>query len=183
MRESSPEAFEYELEVTEGAHLAEAADGLVEVIDPTGQVMALLDVPWALDADGVAVPTHFEVAGQTVTQIVEHDDSYSYPITADPWLWIKLISSVKATGSGKNTVYHVYPTLDGRVGAPAVDRLAALNEAKTFYPWAFAQPNIRDQFYCHYDTRLVTAFKGSWNLELRRPNVGLARTIAAKCNP
>ena len=51
------------------------------------------------------------------------------------------------------------------------------------FPWAFSQGNIRNQFYCHFDTRPATSAKSSWNLELRRPDVGLARTIAAECNP
>lgn len=45
--------------------------------------------PWAVDARGVDVPTHFEVRGTTLTQVVEHRaGNYTYGIVADPnFLW------------------------------------------------------------------------------------------------
>lgn len=39
--------------------------------------------------------------------------------------------------------------------------------------------SLRDQYYCHYYARI----EANWDIEVGRPNVGLARTIAAGCNP
>ncbi|WP_156784095.1 hypothetical protein [Corynebacterium timonense] len=47
--------------------------------------MALIDAPWARDAAGKVLPTHYEVAGDTFTQVVEvNQPDVAYPIEADP---------------------------------------------------------------------------------------------------
>ena len=56
------------------------------------------------------------------------------------------------------------------------------SEAKSYY-YAMDRPNLTDQFYCHFDGRLATFAKGSWNLESWRPDVSYAATLAAGCNP
>ena len=46
-----------------------------------------------MDADGKKVPTHYELRGDVLVQVVDHRSSdVAYPVTADPW-W--------------NTAYHV----------------------------------------------------------------------------
>ena len=61
-------------------------DGAVLAFGPDGQVVARLAPPWARDADGRSVPTHFELDGLTVVQIVEHrGGGFAYGIVADPW--------------------------------------------------------------------------------------------------
>ena len=74
-------------------------EGLTPTINPDGSVtlstdsqadvvleVASLDAPWARDATGTAVPTHYEVAHDTVIQVVDHvaHGNYAYPIVADP---------------------------------------------------------------------------------------------------
>ncbi len=54
-----------------------AADG--------GGLTGIIDAPWAYDANGTPVPTHYEISGDVLTQVVDHIcDNYTYPITADP---------------------------------------------------------------------------------------------------
>jgi hypothetical protein len=61
-------------------------DGGVAALGADGQVIATAPAPWATDANGVAVPTHFEIDGTLLTQVVEHHAShYAYGIVADPW--------------------------------------------------------------------------------------------------
>jgi hypothetical protein len=60
-------------------------DGSVQVLDGSGTVTATIETPWAYDAQGVAVPTHFTVKGDQLTQVVEHRGAgVTYPVTADP---------------------------------------------------------------------------------------------------
>lgn len=54
--------------------------------------------PWAVDASGNAVPTSFEVAGNTVTQVVEHAGAV-YPVTADPLFTFGRSIYVNITGA------------------------------------------------------------------------------------
>lgn len=52
------------------------------------EIVGALGAPWAVDANGTQVPTHYEIDGTTVTQVVEHiDGGYAYPIVADPEWW------------------------------------------------------------------------------------------------
>lgn len=45
--------------------------------------------PWAYDANSKTVPTHYEVNGTKLTQIIEHKNGgFAYGITADPF-WSK----------------------------------------------------------------------------------------------
>lgn len=44
-----------------------------------------IDTPWAVDAHGVSVPTHFIVSAGDLTQVVEHGAAgVAYPVVADP---------------------------------------------------------------------------------------------------
>jgi hypothetical protein len=90
VRITSPDAPErYDFQVGgAAARLVLQDDGSVEVLDADGQTIAEVPAPWATDANGVAIPTHYEVDGTTLTQVVEHrGGDYAYPIVADPSFW------------------------------------------------------------------------------------------------
>jgi hypothetical protein len=73
-------------------------DGSVSLLKPfsatdpeTGQevtgavVVAEVAVPWAIDAEGDHVATHFEVSDGVITQVVEHGQAgVVFPVVADP---------------------------------------------------------------------------------------------------
>lgn len=68
-------------------------DGSVSVINADPSLPdAAIAPPWAHDAAGKAVPTHYEIDGTTLVQVVEHKGgNYSYGITADPhWGWVHI---------------------------------------------------------------------------------------------
>lgn len=73
-------------------------------------------------------------------------------------------------------VLRVQPTSSGRSGPPS-DALWA--ELLRLAPTADT-PGVRDQLLCH---AVFAADKAVWNLEPARPAVGLAETVAARCNP
>ena len=61
-------------------------DGSVVALNLDEEVLAVAPTPWALDANGVNVPTHYEISGTTLTQVVEHKaGDFAYGIVADPW--------------------------------------------------------------------------------------------------
>lgn len=80
------ESYSYDLIIPNGHRLETIADGGARIVDEQGTVKVEFEAAWAQDASGVAVPTHYSVEGNTLTQIVEHRDldSVSYPIVADP---------------------------------------------------------------------------------------------------
>jgi hypothetical protein len=95
----APTEFAYPVSLPDGAVPQLAADGGVDMVrtltvtDPdtgveTVETMLVSRVApaWAVDATGVAVPTHYEIRGQELVQVVEHRAAdVTYPVTADPW--------------------------------------------------------------------------------------------------
>lgn len=89
----APERFPFDLG-GDASDLRIQEDGSVLVLDTAGEAIAQVEVPWAVDAEGVHVPTHFEVEGATLVQVVEHrGGTYAYGVVVDPsvvW-WTKNI--------------------------------------------------------------------------------------------
>ena len=50
------------------------ATGGATALNSKGETIAYADAPWAVDAKGTPVPTHFEVDGTTLYQVIEHAD-------------------------------------------------------------------------------------------------------------
>jgi hypothetical protein len=105
--------------------------GAIDLYNSNGDPIAFLLPPWALDATGAKVPTHFEVDGNSVLQKVEfRDGGFIFPITADPYLGSDLIASVSATLVSSNynlkvavtpylgSLYFQYPTAYAVFGLP-----------------------------------------------------------------
>jgi hypothetical protein len=179
----APHSFTYEMTVPEGTTLSVETSGEVVAMSPTGEFVAGFAAPWAFDVNGDSVETWYEIDGVDVVQVVAPSANTAYPVVADPWLGIALIDDVtKSWYSGQGWRFYVYPSVWGRVGAGVAARTAAWNEAKSYYS-GMNTGGLADQFYCHFDGRLVTFAKGSWNLESWRPDVSYAATVAAGCNP
>jgi putative amidase-like protein len=68
--------------------LASAADSLTSASAQLGDgeyLLAVIDAPWAVDANGQSVPVSLGFDGTTVTMTVDHHSgNYAYPIIADP---------------------------------------------------------------------------------------------------
>lgn len=65
-----------------GTQLLLLDDGSVTVSDGV-EFLGGIAVPWAVDAEGRSLPTHYEVDGATLTQIVDTTDAV-FPVVADP---------------------------------------------------------------------------------------------------
>lgn len=87
----APTSFPFPVSVPEGGSIALTEDGGAAVVDSNGAPVVGIPAPWARDADGVAVPTHFEVQDDRLIQHVNHRAAgVAYPVVADPWLqWVK----------------------------------------------------------------------------------------------
>ena len=81
----SPERFEFNVGHPEDFKMERLPTGALVVLDAANQAALTIDAPWARDAAGRDIPTHFEVDGATVTQVVEHRGlDLAYPVVADP---------------------------------------------------------------------------------------------------
>lgn len=89
----APTTYPYDLSLDSGQSI-QLADGGAEVVNADGSVAFVVAPAWAKDANGRDVPTHFEVAGSVLTQVVDHPsaENLAYPVVADPlvlpfWAW------------------------------------------------------------------------------------------------
>lgn len=81
----APTRYDYNVSVPEGGSVEETADGFVQILDADGKGLFYVALPWAKDADGNSVPTHFEVEGTKLVQVVDHNTGeFAYPVVADP---------------------------------------------------------------------------------------------------
>lgn len=82
---NAPTEYRYTIDLAPGATLLAAADGGVAILDKGGDAIGFIAPPWALDANGAVVPTHYEIDGGTLVQVVSHLTSDTvYPVIADP---------------------------------------------------------------------------------------------------
>lgn len=81
---SAPKRYEYPIDVPDGASLTQDANGTVAVVTADGSPLRVFGEAWAKDANGEAVPTHYEVHGNTLTQVVDFAPGTAFPVVADP---------------------------------------------------------------------------------------------------
>jgi hypothetical protein len=82
--ENAPTSYSYEISAKEGATSLELSDGGgVSVLDADGNLVNSILPPWAKDATGADIATHYTISGNVLTQHVEHRGA-TYPVVADP---------------------------------------------------------------------------------------------------
>ena len=80
----APTQFDYDLKLADGHKLFQMQDGRVVVVDAEDFAVALIEAPWAYDAQGNAVPVSYTTSDTVLTLNVAHDDTTAYPVLADP---------------------------------------------------------------------------------------------------
>jgi hypothetical protein len=113
---NAPHNYAYALDLSSGQSLASNTDGSVSIVGDDGSIDATVNAPWAKDANGQAVSTHYTVHGNTLTQVVDFTSQTAFPVVADPtviWQWwgnqIKLSKSEtkRAAGISGSTAHKV----------------------------------------------------------------------------
>ena len=85
MDESAPDEYRFSVGARSGVVLALQDDGRVVVSDEAGGMIATIAAPWAVDAEGRELPTHYRVEGDTIIQVIETEGA-TYPVVADPYI-------------------------------------------------------------------------------------------------
>jgi hypothetical protein len=80
----APSRYVYPLDLPHGQALHLNDDGSVHIADEAGPVTGYIPAPWAKDAHGNDVPTHFEVTGNVLAQVIDFTDETAFPVVADP---------------------------------------------------------------------------------------------------
>lgn len=84
--------FSISTDVPEGASWIAATGGSLNLIADSGEVIAVADAPWSVDAKGTHLETSFTVNGGEITQ---HTDTSTatFPVVSDPDLWWVILTS------------------------------------------------------------------------------------------
>jgi hypothetical protein len=115
---SSKREFSFNLTVPESAELEEV-DGAIRVV-LRGEILGQIRAPWALDALGNKVSTHYVIDGLTVTQYVDPDKTAVYPIVADPeWGYLYSYNLSISFSSAWNKVHQCFNCYFPVAGAPS----------------------------------------------------------------
>jgi hypothetical protein len=175
----APKAFEYELAFSEDVSVQSGDGGTLLFFDSEGALILFIAKPWATDAAGRDVPTHYEYAGHVLTQVVEHDSEFTYPVVADPWLGTQLFFQwAKGTWSGDVT-YSAWVTPSAVVAAGGISYLIwravmaseGWNEWKAKWPAVTNKATLWQQFDCHAAAGIFgLPFTQAYNLERARFN-------------
>ena len=67
------------------------------------QQVAEIGAPWAVDANGDVLETHYELTADGIRQVIETDENTAFPVTADPW-WSWLAGAAQAVFSATNPI-------------------------------------------------------------------------------
>lgn len=94
----APTEYHFELVVPQDTQYEFFEDGSFLASLPDGTWVGGFSAPWAYDASGVEVPTHYLVSDTGVTQVVDHlSGAYDYPIIADP-CWSCFLDGIAVVG-------------------------------------------------------------------------------------
>lgn len=84
----SPTRYDYSFDLPSGVAFVASADGSYVAMSDAGEFVFAVGAPWAKDANGNDVPTRYELNGNTLTQVVDHNiPGVAYPVVADPTSW------------------------------------------------------------------------------------------------
>jgi hypothetical protein len=181
--------FAFVLTVPTGSTLVTDDNGAVLAVTGDGALIGGLAPPWALDGQHQKVPTHYEVRGNSVVQVVEHKGAgVHYPVVADPYLGIDLISSARWVLHDEGWTLEVTPTWWARANAggylPGANGWDELYAKYHNLGLCCNLTGMRDQYICHQQIVAVRdPNKPTWNIDEWRPDVGYPETVNASCNP
>lgn len=145
----APERYEFQFG-GDAAELKLSGDGSVTVLDSRGEHLVSVEAPWAVDANGSNVPTHFEILGTSLIQIVEHRGSgYAYGIVADPTIKTCDLRTAVCAKLSKKETQKVHEALFVSVGAAVntVCGLVPMRNPATFAARAVCHATVSGYFW------------------------------------
>lgn len=172
---TDPEAFPFELSGDFDTAKV-VTNGAVFLLKRDGSLLGGFFPPWAHDANGRPVPTHFEIHGSHLVQIVSHQSAASleYPVTFDPSYATGVLSKSSAqVYSGGGYQVSAWLSAWGRL-VYAVDSRILAAEAWGLLKknhWQAADSRWVDSLQQQWDCHITGGWLewDSWDLETKRP--------------
>lgn len=173
---TSPTEFSFDIPPVDGASFKRLDNGAVWYVDADDSLIVGAAPPWARDANGDEVPTHFEIRDNSLVQIVEHRSSHTaYPVVADPWLGIDLFSKITQDTYNGQLRVNLWKSTWGNVthapNAAGIEIMLSSGwaEATAKAPRLNEKATLRQQYECHVWGGFYNIATGEWNLEKFRP--------------
>ncbi|UOD83135.1 DUF2599 domain-containing protein [Paenarthrobacter ureafaciens] len=182
----APTTYEYALDLLPGSTLRTLESGTVEILDADGKFLAGVGAPWAKDASGKEIATHYEIVGSSLVQVVDHTKASNvlYPVVADPWFGIDLYYQPGVQFVSQGYKINVYPTSWGTTYRYIDTWWAHRDEIVSklgSQGWRWNN-SIQEQLYCHIAGWPASA--PEYNLESWRPTINWAESLTRyQCNP
>lgn len=192
---NAPEDYSYKVTLPDGAVAQQVEGGGVLFLSAEGDFLGGLTPPWAKDANGIDVPTSYEIDGTTITQVVQHREAseVAYPVVADPWAGVDLFGY---TGYNRKGTYLGQVVVSAKLsgwgwywygtgGGIAIVANAGWSELLKKRPQADDKASIRQQYTCHVVFGYAVWLAGlHWDLEKARPNKSnwMDTALSHKCN-
>lgn len=158
--DSAPTRYGYDLDVPAGSYLRQNDLGNT-LWAPDGTFLGQLHTPWARDAAGLELPTHYEWNEGTLTQVVDLDAAgITFPVLVDPawtygYMYDIALKSVSQTRSMLHTCFNCYFPVEG---APASFPTTSEYLPLIVRPWAGSP--IQWDFSCYFNLEQVTVHSG-----------------------
>jgi hypothetical protein len=181
---SSPARYDFTIGSDVASTIQILSSGSALVLDASGNVIAGAAPAWAFDAKGRRVPTHYEVSGDTLVQVIEHaSQDFDYPIVADPWLGLQLFDRLwrdtyngdwryngDVSAWGAAVMWGIPGTVTYEAGQLIMNTLG-WDEWVAKYPAITNKATLKQQYACHVKAGTIgLPFTGTYNLERFRAN-------------
>lgn len=113
---TAPSRYAYRVESPVGTKMTLNEDGSVAITRADGTFFGGFAKPWAKDATGVDLPTHYEIDKKQLVQVIDHStQGVVYPVVADPYAGVDLIDGLPwITYTSQGGVANLNPTGWGR---------------------------------------------------------------------
>ena len=92
---NAPKTYKYKFNLENGSKLISDSDYLGEefssgeifVVNKDNIITGIIDKPWAYDANGKEIDTHYEIENDSLIQVINFKSTDKFPIVADPSAW------------------------------------------------------------------------------------------------
>lgn len=164
--DTAPSRFDYAIDLPEGARL-ELTNGQPFIWASDGSMIGAFFPAWAVDSAGVEIPTRYEVDGNVLTQVVEHQTmrNATYPVVADPAYSRGMIQEVKwerwANGGWEIRLTVTFLARITQPVNPAIVYTEGLRDLREHHPRGMEKRTMAQQWDCH-----VVGLPGTINIDL-----------------
>ncbi len=188
--------YNFPLTLPEWYNLLQDGSWNISIQNNDGNILSLILPPWAKDANGINIPTHYEIVWNTLRQHIDFNANTAFPVVADPaWCGQSIAStswinrgwahpwslSIEPTACGKLWIlgggwFNVNNSWQEVLNLTPVSSLWNKAYGTSVY-WS-----MYNQYACHPNFAALVG-KFPWNIEPTRPDVWYILTVANLCNP